>query len=153
VQADGVEGWRGRHGEEREGERASGVEEVSREVVFGVGTDRWAPPGAAAAGQLPSAHTHGGSGVGHWGGWAACHEVGLGRRGWATRGQGEAAAGPHAWLDRKERGREEKGKMVFPFSNLFSKCMISQIHSTNKIDAWSGMVQQPLGFYLHKMSS
>jgi hypothetical protein len=38
-----------------------------------------------------------------------------------------------------------------------SKCMISQIHPTNKIDAWSGMVQQPkdltLGFYFHKMSS
>jgi hypothetical protein len=34
---------------------------------------------------------------------------------------------------------------------------VSQIHSTNKIDAWSGMVQQPrdltLGFYLHRISS
>jgi hypothetical protein len=60
--------------------------------------------------------------------------------GWATRGEGEAAAGPRAWLGRKERGIDEKGKRVFPFSNLFSKCMISQIHSTNKIDAWSGMV-------------
>jgi hypothetical protein len=28
------------------------------------GTYRWAPPGAAAAGQLPSAHARGGSGGG-----------------------------------------------------------------------------------------
>jgi hypothetical protein len=35
--------------------------------------------------------------------------------------------------------------------------MLSQIHSTNKIDAWTGMVQQPkdltLGFYLHEIPS
>jgi hypothetical protein len=79
---------------EREGERASGVEEVSREVVFGVGTDRWAPPGAAAAGQLSSAHAHGGSGVGHWGGWAARREVGLGRWGGGPReGRGKPRLG------------------------------------------------------------
>jgi hypothetical protein len=28
---------------------------------------------------------------------------------------GKAAAGPRAWLGRKERGRGEKGKRVFPF--------------------------------------
>jgi hypothetical protein len=107
-----------------------GVEEMSREEVFGVGTDRWAPLGAAAA---VTAHTHsarGTRGRGVGGGGAARCDAGPGRgevalgwlnrtprgrprtrgsRGWAAR-----LAGPRAWLGHKERGREEKGKRGFP---------------------------------------
>jgi hypothetical protein len=43
---------------------------------------------------------------------------------------GKAAAGP-----RQGGGEGEEGKMVFPFPNLFYKCMISPIHSTIKINA------------------
>jgi hypothetical protein len=99
---------------------------------FWCGADRWAPLGAVAAGQLPSAHAHGGSG-GRCGGWAARREAGPGRGWWATRG-----GGSRGWATR--RGEEREGKKGFSLFNLFSKCMISQIHSTNKIDAWSGMV-------------
>jgi hypothetical protein len=68
--ADGIDGGgserRGRGGGEGraawgEGENTCVMgEEMSRGMV--VGADGWAPPGAAAAGQLPSAHTRGGSG-------------------------------------------------------------------------------------------
>jgi hypothetical protein len=57
------------------------------------------------------------------------HGAGLGRR-WATRGgggeeRGGAAAGPHAWLGRKERGRD------FPF--LFFLLSILYLTSTKCI--------------------
>jgi hypothetical protein len=79
-------------------------------------------------------------------------KAGLGQGEGGPRARGGAAAG---WAARRrgEKGREK----CFPLFNLFSKCMISQIHPTNKIDAWSGMVQQPkdltLWFFLHKMPS
>jgi hypothetical protein len=79
---------------------------------FWCGADRWAPLGAVAAGQLPSAHAHGGSG-GRCGGWAARREAGPGRGWWATRGGGEAGAGPQG------EGRREKGKRGFPFLIYF----------------------------------
>jgi hypothetical protein len=56
----------GRGGGERERNVRGGVKEMNREVVFGVGADRWAPPGAAVAGQLPSAHVRGESGATLW---------------------------------------------------------------------------------------
>jgi hypothetical protein len=74
----------------------------------------------------------------------------------------EAPAGPQggSWAARRgegEGGKEKRNKRFLFLFNLFSKCMISQIHPTNKINAWSGMVQQPkdltLGFCLHKMPS
>jgi hypothetical protein len=135
-------GRRGRRGGEREALGDVGARrEYGRQAKR-----RWAragPPGSGG-GNHPRAQ-HAGDARGR-----------LGRPrtggGWATRGGGGAAVG---WVARSGGGkRREKGG--FPF-NLFSKCMISQIHPTNKIDAWSGMVQQPkdltLGFYFHKMSS
>jgi hypothetical protein len=47
-------------------------------------------------------------------------------------------------------GSRPKGGEGISHFNLFSKSMFSQIQSINKIDAWTGMVQQPkdliLGF-------
>jgi hypothetical protein len=76
------------------------------------------------------------------------------RRGARQMGRQRGDAGPR---ERRGGGGKRREKGFFSHFNLFSKCTISQIHPTNKINAWSGMVQQPkdltLGFYLHKMSS
>jgi hypothetical protein len=48
----------------------------------------------------------------------------------------------------RERGEKEKGKKGFSHFNLFSKSMFSQIQSTNKRYAWTGMMQQPKGLTL-----
>jgi hypothetical protein len=69
-------------------------------------------------------------------GWAACLAGPRGAHGGEGRGAGRAAA-----ESRPKKGGREREK--FPFFILFSKCMISPIHSTTKINAWSGMVQQP----------
>jgi hypothetical protein len=89
---------------------------MSREEVFGVGADRWAPPGAAV-----TAHGRSVRGTrveGRWGGWAAPR--GQPRMGGGPREEkgegvgGKAAPRPCAWLGHKERGREENGKRFFP---------------------------------------
>jgi hypothetical protein len=136
-------------------ERAWGVEE--REMQFLGGQLAGGPHWMAAAGQPPCSHrpseraaprlrAGGWAVLGEKGGWAAAARGGGAAAGWAAEpGWATHLVGPRAWLGRKESGRGEKGKkkrFLFPF-NLFSKCMISQIHPTNKIDAWSSMVQQP----------
>jgi hypothetical protein len=47
----------------------------------------------------------------------------------------------------RERGRKRREK-GFSHFNLFSKSMFSQIQSTNKRYAWTGMMQQPKGLTL-----
>jgi hypothetical protein len=140
---------------EEEGERAArGRRETcarvrgEREVVWGGGgADGWAPQGGGGGSNRP----RGGGQAAPGGAWLGRAPAQEGERGkpWLGRVPGCAAPG------RGERGR--KGKRFSPSPNLFSKCMISPIHSTTKINAWSSMVQQPkdltLGFYLHEMSS
>jgi hypothetical protein len=134
-----------------------------------------APHGAVAAGQPLNAHARGESGVSCWGrlgrargggggarldrtttpSWAASRPAGPGEgeaRGGRGR-RGDAPDGPPEGetpaQEREGRKRREKER-VFSHFNLFSKSMFLQIQSTNKIDAWTGMVQQPkyltLGF-------
>jgi hypothetical protein len=57
----------------------------------------------------------GGGGEGGWAAGRARRGGELGRGGWS------GPAGPRAWLGCEGRGRGEKEKGFFPFSNLFSK--------------------------------
>jgi hypothetical protein len=94
---------------------------MSREEVFGVGADRWAPPGAAAAVTAHARETRG-RGVGD--GWATRREAGPGRggsRGWAAR-----LAGPQG------EGEGREGKKGFSLINLFSKCMFHKFTQQTK---------------------
>jgi hypothetical protein len=157
-------------GANRTREKTAGVVgEMNRD---GFGAYRRAPHrAAAAAGQPPSTHAREESGASCWGrlgraggGGSARprHDAELDRepasrprRGGGTRGPREKG-GRARWAARggntpKREGRKRREKeKVFSNFNLFSKSMFSQIQSTNKIDAWTGMVQQPkdltLGF-------
>jgi hypothetical protein len=130
------------------------------------GTDGWAPPGAAAAGQPPSAHARGGRVEGGcWGAarphasWPAQDGVG-GRgpkmRGGRERGRKQVATGPQGGRGapggppEKEREKEGFGGFYFPFcSNSSPQCTFHKLtQSQIKIDAWSGMMQQPKGLLL-----
>jgi hypothetical protein len=93
--------------------------------------------------------------------WATSRPAGPGEeeaRGGHERRGGAKWAARGGNTDPRRRGEKEKGKgKGFSHFNLFSKSMFSQIQSTSKIDAWTGMVQQPkdltLGFYLHEVLS
>jgi hypothetical protein len=78
--------------------------------------------------------------------WAASRPAGPGEGG--TRGAaGEEEGSPNGPQEGnagpRERGEKRKGKRKdFPHFNHFSKSMFSQIQSTNKRYAGTGMVQQ-----------
>jgi hypothetical protein len=67
-------------------------------------------------------------------------------------GAGEGQGAPDGSYEGKRRpkgeGGEREGKKGFSHFNLFSKSMFSQIQSTNKRYAWTGMMQQPKGLTL-----
>jgi hypothetical protein len=141
VKANDVEGRlhrRGRGGGERERNVRGGVKEMNREVVFGVGADRWAPQGAAVAGQLPSAHVRGESGATLWVARpraARPTQDGGGPREGKGEGGGETAVGPRTRgvLAGQQGGggkRWEKG--FFFLFNLFSKCMFHKFTQQTK---------------------
>jgi hypothetical protein len=107
-----LRGGCGRLGEEREGRTAGEREEIGRrggDEQGRSGSYRWAPPGAAAAGQTLSAHTRRES-EGHWG---AAWPRGGGGGGGEKRPWLGHAPGVGFWMGHKERGREEKGKRGF----------------------------------------
>jgi hypothetical protein len=128
----------GRGGGERERNVRGGVKEMNREVVFGVGADRWAPQGAAVAGQLPSAHVRGESGATLWVARpraARPTQDGGGPREGKGEGGGETAVGPRTRgvLAGQQGGggkRWEKG--FFFLFNLFSKCMFHKFTQQTK---------------------
>jgi hypothetical protein len=116
-----------------------GVKEMNREVVFGVGADRWAPPGAAVAGQLPSAHVRGESGATLW--VARPRAARPTQDGGGPReGKGEGGGKPRLgrvpggfWLGNKEGEVRDGKKGFFSFLIYFlNACFTNSLNKQNR---------------------